>query len=78
MVITKTAVFQDLTLCSLVNVYWQFRIMFCSHLKSVLQAVYFGHLGCDDMSGEWLSIFLQNVTNHSPSDATSHPIRLEL
>jgi hypothetical protein len=78
LVITKTAVSEDSTLCSLVNVYWQFRIMFCFHLKGVVQAVYFGRLGFDDMSGEWLPVFLQNVVNQSPDDATSHPIRLEL
>ena len=52
--------------------------MFCFHLKGVLQAAYFGHLGYDDMSGEWLPVVFQNVVNHSPSDAASHPIRLEL
>jgi hypothetical protein len=40
MVNTKTAVFWDATLCSLVNVYWRFRIILCLHLKSKLEAVW--------------------------------------
>ena len=65
-------------LCTLVNVYRQFRVMSCFHLKGVLQTAYFGRLECDYVSGEWLPVFLQNVVNNLPSDATSYPIKLEL